>query len=281
MRTYPSRPGSTSALQLLASSLDSGVSNLRAHAPFSCSATPQTAAQLALPIDNALSDLSHTLSDTSLQLDLPALASPQSSPPRRPWTSTSADAGRGSTPWQRRTPGASRGGGGSGALRATSEEQRLEGLLAENGSCLEEEGIGRSTLRVDGLSPQQCTRLYRVLYLHSCTLQEVLLSLTGMCSVNTRGSVLLKVWKVFVGLVEHLMAGKASTVGSNHLRVCVPVCPSVGPSATTPSPASPGAHAATMRRTSRWRCSSPATQSRCCTSAVRRNPCGAMSWRRA
>ena len=102
--------------------------------------------------------------------------------------------------------------------QSSSEELRLEGMLRAKESSLENEGLSRAALLREGLSGAQCARLYRLLYLHSASLQEALLDTTEHCRGEQRGAVLLRIWKVFVWLVEGLMGERASTQFSRALQ---------------------------------------------------------------
>lgn len=222
--------GLVSSGSLLASSLTMGVQRLERSKRVDSRSIPKTSSRVALPLDAALQELSQSLSDASFHHMLderPGTSMSSMSHPsvwqasthasvRRPWTTQGVGEGRRAA-----------GGGGAGARRKrghlaaptqTAEELRLEGMLRGKESSLEREGLSRAALRDDGLDGKQASRLYRLLYLHSCSLQDVLLDTTDHCATADRGRVLLKIWKVFVWLVEYLMADRASTQFSMALQ---------------------------------------------------------------
>ena len=194
--------GLRSASSLLATSMSLGVQSFEKSSRIDNRSIPRTSGRVRLPMDAALSELSQSLGDASAYFGRPssvddavlrqrASASPNV---RRPWTSAGLNAEHSvQTPLRRRGP----------AARLTTEEQGIESMLQDRPSSLAQEGIDRASLHAAGLGPKQASRLYRIIYLHSCGLQDVLLSLTDSCGVGARGEVLLKVWKVFVWLGEH------------------------------------------------------------------------------
>ena len=226
-----SQRGMRSSAMLLNESMSTGVQNLGRSKRIDSRSIPKTSSRVMLPLDAALQELSASLSESSFHQmmdDRPSTsmesmmshpsvwgASAQGSV-RRPWTSQ----GVGASSLQQ--PASSSGRRRQGQQRAaptqSAEEVRLQAMLAEKESSLEQEGLGRAALNRDGLNSKQTSRLYRLLYLHSCSLQDVLLDTTDHCSLAERGPVLLKVWKVFVWLVEYLMAERASTQFSMALQ---------------------------------------------------------------
>ena len=201
--------GLRSSAALLSESMGVGVARLERSKRIDSRSIPRTSSRVVLPLDSALQELSQSLGESSGLWERPSTsastpevwhASAQGSV-RRPWTTQTA-------PGQRRGAGRRRAAPTS---RASAEEVRLEGMLREKDSDLEREGISRAALAQHGLSHKQASRLYRLLFLHSCGLQDVLIDITDHCPASARGAVLLRVWKVFVWLVEYLMADKAST----------------------------------------------------------------------
>jgi chromosome segregation ATPase len=224
--------GLVSSGSLLASSLSSGVQRLERSKRIDSRSIPKTSSRVMLPLDAALQELSQSLSESSFHQmmdDRPSTSLSSMSHPsvwqasshasvRRPWTTQGVGEGG-------PRPGPSAGGGGGRRKRGqvaaptqSPEEVRLESMLREKESSLEREGLRRAALSRDGLNGKQASRLYRLLYLHSCSLQDVLLDTTDHCSATGRGPVLLKIWKVFVWLVEYLMAERASTQFSMALQ---------------------------------------------------------------
>jgi DNA repair exonuclease SbcCD ATPase subunit len=173
---------------------------------------PKTGKRITLPMDCALQELSSSLimSESALggnswnETRTLSRTASAASVIHRPWTSPASET--------------TRKGKRAARLRPTEEEKWLEGMLAQQGSGLEQEHVDRSELLRLGLQSAHITRLYRLLYLHSSSLQDVILWITEQCQVSARGGTLVRVWQLFVRVVEHLLASQASSQLSSTLQ---------------------------------------------------------------
>eukprot|EP01052_Picozoa_sp_SAG31_P027645 SAG31_NODE_2601_length_5363_cov_2.456173_4_plen_442_part_00 len=205
---------SRSAASLLSLSMSTSMNSLGSMRKLTPYGMPKTGQRISLPMDQALQNLSTSLSDANLS-SAPGpetwLQSGASNAAFRPWTS----------PAQEPTTGGRKIASAKQGVRGTkkcSEEQWLEGMLAQQQSDLHRERIARHQLREAGMKDGHISRLYRLLYLHTSSLQDVLLWITDQCTAAQRGATLLKVWQCLVRVVEHLLANKASSQFSSVLQ---------------------------------------------------------------
>jgi len=222
--------GMHGAASLLSETMNVATQNLRRSSHIDRGSIPQTSSRIRIPLDSALEELSKSMSEQALYNTSVLSAAGNTSfasgssfatsdafwaqatsatPAHRPWTAPDPSATASMTASMRKPAKrpSSRGGG----REETPEEQKLNAMLEAKNSSLEREGLGREEMRRHGLKQAHVTRLYRLLYLHSTGLQDILLLLTEHSRVSERGTVLLKVWRVFVWCVEQLMASRAST----------------------------------------------------------------------